>query len=117
MEHLKGLNEVNEFFRTELQKGKVAVYTDGTFGLLPYSIEIYFWNNPNMTIKGIWPLPDDFPKEIQEMSLKEPTFVILNQQQVPPEKWPLQKISEYQKGTNKDVKLRLYRVVPPIASL
>ena len=31
--------------------------------------------------------------------------------------YPDEFIAEYQKGINKDVKLRLYKVIPPVASL
>lgn len=112
-----GVQEVNEILGKAAEQEKIAVFTEGTFGLLPYAIEIYYWNHPNMTIKGIWPLEGDFPAEIRESSLKQPTFFILNQTQAARPDWPLQLIGEYQKGVNKDVKLRFYKVIPPIASL
>jgi len=112
-----GIGEVNRILGEMATHEKISVYTEGTFGLLPYAIEIYYWNNPNMKIKGIWPLVvDPFSAEILKSSMEQPTFVIFNQTQIVPRGWPLQLMGEYQKGTNKDVKLRLFKVVPPVAS-
>ncbi len=106
-----GAKESIEFLTKEATKGKIAVYTEGTFGLFPYAIEIYLVQNPNVFIKGIWPLPTDIPIEITDSANQKPTYFILNQTQVIPRGWPLELIAEYQKGTNTSVKLRLFRVV------
>lgn len=109
-----GVKESLEFLRGEAKKGAIAVYTEGTFGLFPYALEIYLANNPNVMIKGIWPLPEVLPQEIVQSALKRPTYLILNQTQGAPPDWPLELIGEYQKGTNPTVKLRLFRVTQPI---
>jgi len=108
-----GAKESITFLSKEVEKGQIAVYTEGTFGLFPYALEIYLVKNPNISIKGLWPLPKDIPSEMLESASKKPTFFILNQTQVVPPGWPLELIAEYQKGTNKSVKLRLYRVIQP----
>lgn len=110
-----GVKESIEFLKQEVNKGNIAVFTEGTFGLFPYALEIYLVQNPNITIKGIWPLSKDIPPEILQSASQKPTFFILNQTQVVPEGWPLELIAEYQKGTNKTVKLRLFRVIVPYA--
>ncbi|MCX8008828.1 MAG: glycosyltransferase family 39 protein [Patescibacteria group bacterium] len=110
-----GVKESIEFLKKEAEKGKIAVYTEGTFGLFPYAIEMYLVQNPNVLIKGIWPLPDDIPPEIVERAAQMPTYLITNQTQTIPDRWPLELIAEYQKGTNPTVKLRLFRVIQSIA--
>lgn len=106
-----GIPEVNAFLASEAKKGKVSVYTDGTFGLLPYSIEIYLVDNPNMKIKGIYPVTSDIPQEVLEDAKDHPTYIIFNKiQDIPP--WPLTFIFQYQKGKRTDVFMRLYQVTP-----
>jgi 4-amino-4-deoxy-L-arabinose transferase-like glycosyltransferase len=105
-----GIVEVNAFLAGEAKKGSIAVYTDGTFGLLPYAIELYLVDNPNVKIKGIWPLTQDPPEEMLTDALKKPTYMVFNQTQIMP-LWPMEKIAEYQKGNQKDRKLRLYKIV------
>lgn len=112
-----GVAEVNAFFLKESQKGKISVYTDGTFGLLPYAIEIYCVDNPNITIKGIYPMPKEMPDEIRKEAQNHPTYIVFNQIQIPPSLWPLKLIAQYQKGKRTDIHLRLYQVIPSAHTL
>ncbi|MBI3576776.1 glycosyltransferase family 39 protein [Candidatus Gottesmanbacteria bacterium] len=106
-----GVRESIVYLKEQSSKGPISIYTEGTFGLLPYAIEIYLVDHPNVKIGGIWPLPKDPPAEMGKDALVHPTFFILNQTQIPPAGWPLVLIAEYQKGINGDKKLRLYRVM------
>lgn len=107
-----GVKEVNAYLARDLSEGKkVAVFTEGTFGLFPYAIEMYFWNNPNIVIKGIWPIPKDIPLEMHRMALERSTYLVLNLSQAPPPSWPVLPIAEYNKGTNPVIKMRLYKVL------
>lgn len=106
-----GVKEVNSFLKEKASKEKIIVYTEGTFGLLPYSLEIYLINDPNIKIQGIWPLPNEPPLEILENASKTSSFLILNQSQEPPA-WPLEFIAGYQKGNRANRMLRLYKIVP-----
>lgn len=109
-----GVPEVNAFLAEEATKGKVSVYTDGTFGLLPYSVEIYLVDNPNMKIKGLYPITKDIPEEILVDAQDHPTYVVFNQSQFIP-MWPLKLIDQWQKGKRTDVFMRLYQVIPSAA--
>jgi len=111
-----GVSEVVTYLTEQARHGKIAVYTEGTFGLMPYAIEMYLVDNPNVIIKGIWPLTEEIPPEISDMAVTRPTYVILNETQVAPKNWPLMLIGEYQKGERVDRKLRFYRVVTPLAA-
>lgn len=104
-----GVKEANAFFAAEAKKGKITVITEGTFGLLPYAVEIYLVDNPNVEIVGIWPLPEALPVEFAQDAADHPTYFILTQTVSPPEAWPLELISEYKKGPT--AKLRLYKVL------
>ena len=95
----------------------MSIYTDGTFGLLPYAIEIYLVDNPSVKIYGIYPMPKDMPEEIAKDAQDHPTYIVFNQIQNPSSSWPLQKIAEYQKGNRTDVHMRLYQVISPAGKL
>jgi len=107
-----GIKEVNQYLGEQAKHGKAAVYTEGTFGLLPAAIEIYLVDNPNLKIRGIWPLPQDPPAEILKDAAEIPTFLVLSQTQELPAGWPLKLIAAYQKGTHPTRKLRFLQVVP-----
>lgn len=107
-----GVREVNAFLLEESKKGKVAVFTEGTFGLLPAAIEMYFIGNENIFIAGIWPLPEEVPQEFIDSANTKPTYFVLNQTQQVPEGWPLRFIFEAQKGNRQDRKLRFFEVLP-----
>lgn len=107
-----GTNEVVMFLKQESKNRPVAVYTEGTFGLFPYALEIYLWENKNVEIHGLWPLEKTLPTEVKESALKKDTYFISNFTQ-DPINWPLQFIAKYQKGTNQKTYMRLYKVVLP----
>lgn len=106
-----GVREVNDFLRAEAAKGNITVYTEGTFGLLPYAIEMYLVDHPNVEILGLWPIPEAMPTEMLDRAKDHPTFLVFNQQQTVPPEWSVELIAEYQKGNRKDRKLRLFRVL------
>ncbi len=106
-----GIREVVALLTAESRARPISVWTEGTFGLLPYAIEIYLVDSPNVTIKGIWPLPERMPEGITADARTKSTYVILNQTQVKPDGWDMALVGEYEKGNGlKDQKLRLYRV-------
>jgi len=107
-----GIPEVNAFLAEESKKGKISIFTDGTFGLLPYAIEIYHVDNPNIKIKGLYPIAELTPDEMIADAKDHPTYVLFNQQQYTPP-WPLRLIAEYQKGKRTDMHMRLFEVLPP----
>ena len=87
------------------------MYTDGTFGLLPYAFEMYQLDNHNVTIKGLWPVPQLIPDAITKDAATYPTYMVFNQVQTIPD-WPMVFISAYQKGNNAATKMRLYQINP-----
>jgi hypothetical protein len=105
-----GIRELNQLLKQELAKGEVAVFTDGTFGLLPYAVEIYFPNNPDLFVKGLWPMPKDIPEEVIQQAKLKKTFIIMNQTRTNLEGWPVDLIAKYQKGNNPSVSLRIFQV-------
>lgn len=106
-----GVKEVNAYVTKQSEKGEVAIYTEGTFGLFPYAIEMYQVDNPKVTVKGIWPVPQEIPADIEALAREASSYIVFNQTQEPPP-WPIELVEKYQKGNRKDVFLRLYKIVP-----
>lgn len=107
-----GVKETNTYLKSQAKKGKIAIFTDGTFGLMPYAIELYLVYNKNVTIKGLWPLNDTLPKEIADSAQKVPTYFIADQKEDISPSWPLILLGKWQKGINQNASLRLYKVIP-----
>ncbi|OGG14678.1 hypothetical protein A2875_04960 [Candidatus Gottesmanbacteria bacterium RIFCSPHIGHO2_01_FULL_46_14] len=107
-----GIREVNALLLEQSQNQHITVFTEGTFGLLPYAIEMYLVDRPNITIVGIWPLPEKMPDSIVEKIREEPTYLVANQSLLPPD-WFGQLVGSWQKGLRKDRFLRLYKLALP----
>lgn len=106
-----GVKEVITYLQSQATIQPIRVYTEGTFGLLPYALEIYLNDNPHVKISGIWPLPLTYPDEIARSATVTPTYFVLNMTQKIPAEWPLTLIGEYKKGNSlQDKKLRMFRV-------
>lgn len=74
-----GVKEAVNFLNKESQKGKIYVGTEGTFGLMPYGLEIYLVKNPNIEIKGFWPVPDLPPKDALDALKTMPVYFLFYQ--------------------------------------
>jgi 4-amino-4-deoxy-L-arabinose transferase-like glycosyltransferase len=111
-----GIKESVGFFRDEAQKGPIYIATEGTFGLMPYSYELYLNENPNITIQGLWPIESDIPQDLVEKSKRMSVFVVFYQpcpscsnNGVAPVSWPLTLVKSYKKGIGENV-LNVYKV-------
>ncbi len=94
-----GVKEAVSFFDKESKKGKLFVGTQGTFGLLPYSLDIYLGKNKNVETKGYWPINDQIPQDLLSKAKSMPTYVVFyqpcsscKQTGTPPILWPLRKV-------------------------
>ncbi len=99
-----GIKEAVIFFEKQAQKEKIFVGTQGTFGLMPFALEIYLGTNRNIEIVGLWPIGENPPKKLIEKSLTMPTFVVFYQPcdfcekvGLAPESWPLTLVYKYEK--------------------
>lgn len=106
-----GVPEIVAFVKKEAQKGTVSLFTEGTFGLLPYAFEIFLEDVPTVDIHGIWPIPTEMPQKMVESAFDHPTFFVMYQNQKPPFEWQLKLLATYAKGLNPDSTMRLYQVV------
>jgi 4-amino-4-deoxy-L-arabinose transferase-like glycosyltransferase len=104
-----GTNEVVSFLKSRQEP--VVVYTEGTFGLFPYALELFLHNNPSVEIHGLWPINDTIPQEMLASAATKPTYFVSNftQKQF---LWPMTLLETYQKGNNPKSVMRLYQVIP-----
>ncbi len=112
-----GVREAVNFFKAKALDEKIFVATEGTFGLMPYSIEIYLNQNPNVTIFGFWPVEKP-PIEMINASKKMPTYAVFYQpcpsctyNGGAPVSWPLSLVARFKKGDG-DNYLSIYKVNP-----
>lgn len=111
-----GIKEIITFLKTQSEKGKIYVASEGTFGSLPtYAVEIYLGDSKNVEKHGIWPIPQDIPKDLVEKAKDMSSFFIFNQSQIdrdnlPQKNWPMRLISKYQKGIG-DSYISLYQII------
>lgn len=106
-----GLTEVRDFLKIQSgQNNQVVVGMEGTFGLLPYGLELYQKDYHNVKIIGYWPPSDELPSEIIESAKKYPTFYIIYQRDPENLNQKLHLIAKYQQGKSNDY-LKLYKVL------
>ncbi len=107
-----GVNESVAYLREEAANNKIYVGTEGTFGLLPFALEMYLVDNPNVTIKGFWPVENNLPTELVSASKKMATYMIFYQPNNvnPPQAEHLELVQKTREGNSKYY-YRLYKVV------
>jgi len=107
-----GVKESVAFFEQQAKTQKIFIATEGTFGLMPESMEIYLIKNNNIKIKGYWPV-NVFPKEVLAYAKKMPTYFVFYQpqHQVFPVDFPLKLIFAVEQG-NANSYYRVYQVIP-----
>jgi hypothetical protein len=109
-----GVKESIEFFKNQAEDKKIFIATQGTFGLMPYSYEIFLLKNPNIVTKGYWPV-DEFPSELLEISKTKDVYFVFYQpcpkcmfSGDAPRDWPLRLVERFQKSEN--TYLSIYQV-------
>jgi len=108
-----GVKESAAFFEKQAQNQKIFIATEGTFGLMPESLEMYMVDNKNVTIKGYWPV-DIFPKNVLSYAQEMPSYFVFYQPQhvVIPIDFPLKLVFEVQQGDTSNY-YRVYQIIPP----
>ena len=108
-----GVKESIAFLQKEAENKKIFVATEGTFGLMPASLELYLVQNKNITIKGYWPINDqELPKEVYGYAQKMPSYFIFYQPVHAniPSNYPLKLLFQVREG-NSNYRLRFYQVI------
>lgn len=113
-----GVEESVVFFEQQAAAGEeIYVATQGTFGLLPYALEIYLHDNEQITVEGFWPVDEKMLQELLDKSVSMPTYAVFYQPcpscpatgEAPPS-WPLEEVLRVQKPESQAT-YTVYRVV------
>lgn len=105
-----GVREIVSFIRNQSREGRVILGTEGTFGLNPAVYEIYLKKNPNVEIRGYWPV-NRVPPDLQESAKAYPTFLVFKESVKVPDDWGLKLVSKYRRGESNNYTL-FYQVMP-----
>jgi hypothetical protein len=113
-----GVMESVVFLREQASKGKIFIATEGTFGLMPFGLEMYLVDHPNVTIKAYWPIGNEPPAEVVKAASKMPTYAIFYQPcpscaasgKIPPG-WKSELIATYRQGLSSDY-YSIYQILP-----
>ncbi len=99
-----GVRESVAILQEKSKQGKIYVGTEGTFGLMPSALEIYLGKNPNVIIKGFWPIHETPPQELIEASKHMPTYFVFYQDcpscvhvGLSPLSWPVTQVFQIEK--------------------
>lgn len=107
-----GVKEAIQIIKSQEGSGPVYVATEGTFGLLPYALQVYFYADHRVQIQGFYPLdPQKLPQQIDNALLGNEVFLILNENQKEVINPQLKLVGSYQKGNGKSF-LRIFEVSP-----
>lgn len=107
-----GVREVISFLEGESRKGEVHIGTEGTFGLFPFSINVYFYGNNNVHVYAYWPVDSNkIPPEIIDLARDKNTYFVFNENQKEINSEHLKLIAKYKKGLSENY-MRLYKVSP-----
>lgn len=113
-----GVKQSIQYFKEQAKDKHIAIFTEGTFGLMPYAYEIYLVDNPSYTIKGVWPINDNPPKDLLDSARRQRTYIVFYQpcsncvqKGIAPIGWPLKQVMQVKRQT-KDTYLTIYQVIP-----
>jgi hypothetical protein len=81
---------------------------------MPASFELYLWDNPNLQIRGYWPV-SSVPGEVIQMASEKPTYFIYYESD--PEEIPVQDnlklLKKFKKG-NSNRHMYFFQVLPKL---
>ena len=113
-----GVKEAVAFFKDKANSEKIYIATQGSFGLMPYALEIYLVNDANITIHGFWPVDETPPTEVVEASKKLQTYILFYQPCVncqsvgeAPVSWPVRLVAKYERPPDRG-QLSIYQLSP-----
>jgi 4-amino-4-deoxy-L-arabinose transferase-like glycosyltransferase len=105
-----GVKEVVKTLNEEAQTKPVYIGTEGTFGLLPFALNIYFHGRTNPQITGFWPVnQDNLPEQVLNASKTKKTFFLFNENQKDINNPKLHLVAKYPKGKSNSF-MSLYEV-------
>lgn len=107
-----GITQTVDHLRQIADTAPIYVGTQGTFGLMPYAIEIYLQAHPNVEIHSFWPV-EYIPPEVLAAAQQKTTYFIYNELEDIPPQDNLELVLEFEKRRGDEIRhMRLFRVHP-----
>ncbi|RJR15514.1 hypothetical protein C4579_02060 [Candidatus Microgenomates bacterium] len=94
-----GMEEVNQFIASELVKGPITVVTEGTFGILPYGIQLVFWQDSRLDLQPQYPLI--ISQELVNLAKSRSVYVVFKDRTELPLELPLTLVKKIPKPGGK----------------
>ena len=107
-----GVREIVDYLEAINPEKEVFVGTDGTFGLTPDAFDVYLRDNPNIRVKGYYPV-GEVPEEVSQIANNtEAYFIYYNVQDIPQQS-NIELVKEFEKTSSSDTTyLRMFKVLP-----
>ncbi|HUD44633.1 MAG TPA: glycosyltransferase family 39 protein [Patescibacteria group bacterium] len=114
-----GVKEAIDYIKSQSVNQKVILATQGTFGLMPFSFEMYFQGDPNVATKSYWPIEKTPPADLLALAKTMPVYMYFYQPcdncpltGVAPVGWPVTQVFSISKN-NGSVHVDLYKFNSP----
>jgi 4-amino-4-deoxy-L-arabinose transferase-like glycosyltransferase len=105
-----GVREIVGYLSDRSRTGKLTVFTEGSFGLMPNALEIYLSGDKNIKIEGLWPLPARMTPELTREASGSAVYLLMYQSQKEPTWIGADKVISVPQGGNDASRMRLYRI-------
>jgi 4-amino-4-deoxy-L-arabinose transferase-like glycosyltransferase len=110
-----GVDQSIEFFKKESVTKKIFIGTEGTFGMMPFALEMQLVNNPNIVLKGYWGFDKTLPDEALRYAKQMPAYFVFYQPNHRPQLdenlYPIKLVSKVQQG-NTPYYYSVYQIIP-----
>lgn len=110
-----GVDKSIEFFKKEAKDKKIFIGTEGTFGMMPFALEMQLVDNPNIVLKGYWGFDKTLPDEALMYAKKMPAYFIFYQpnhrDQLAEHLYPLKEVFRVKQGTT-SYYYSVYQIIP-----
>ncbi|MCR4329730.1 MAG: glycosyltransferase family 39 protein [Candidatus Roizmanbacteria bacterium] len=107
-----GINDMVARFKKQSAKEDIYVFTEGTFGLLPYAFDIYTaYTSLPIHYEPRWPVKSDDFIYAQDLAKKYPVYFVFAERDSFPTDWPISLVKKYPKPFGPHG-LYLYKVQP-----
>lgn len=105
-----GVKETIDYLKSRPITKPIFIGTEGTQGLFPYALELYFQEHKNIQIKGYWPV-SDIPPEVREMTRTKETYFIYKDTLNPKPQENVQEVFRVRRGIGENW-LVLFKILP-----
>lgn len=110
-----GVDKSIEFFKKEAVDKKIFIGTEGTFGMMPFALELQLVDNSNIVLKGYWGFDKTLPDEALMYAKKMPAYFIFYQpnhrDQLAEHLYPLKEVFRVKQGTT-SYYYSVYQIIP-----